>query len=205
MSQAVQRTMGFDEFEVWQSHQDVRCELVEGQPVAMTGATFAHDIVVSNLSFALGVQLRAKGSGCRAFTADIGLVTGPNTLRRPDVAVYCPPFDGRASRSDKPVLVAEVASASTELVDQLFKVDEYRALASLQTILLVEPERLDIGVWERHEGAAWIHRRLTGNLAATLDIPGLGLSLAVADIYDGVTLPPVTGPRLVWTDDPPQR
>jgi Uma2 family endonuclease len=156
--------------------------------------------VVGNLFLALGNALREQGSLCRPFTADIGLRTGPTTLRRPDLAIYCPPFERQARRSEHPVLVAEVFSASTQHVDQHAKLDEYKALESLQTILLLEPEQVDVGVWRRGSGG-WMHHRLPDDLSAIVEAQGLGLSIALADIYRGVELRPRTGPKLIWPDD----
>ena len=204
MSQALRR-MTLEEFDTWQPHQDVRCELVDGLVFAMTGATFAHDIIVSNLLTSLSNTVRAKGSGCRPFTADIGLVTGPATLRRPDVSVYCPPFDMGATRSSEPLLVAEVLSPSTERVDQLAKMLEYRALPALHTILLLAPDQVDIGVWRRQSGEAWTYDHILDTLSATIELPEFGTSLAVSDIYAGVDINLVARPRLVWPDEPPKR
>ena len=205
MSEIAARRMTVDAFLDWQAVQDIRCELVDGRPMAMTGASFAHDLVVGNLAFALRRQLHARSSKCRVFSADIGLVTGPATLRRPDLAVYCPPFERAASKSDQPKLVAEVLSRSTEHVDQFMKLDEYRALSSLNTILILEPERIDVGVWQRVDAVNWHHVRHKGDMDATVTLPDLGFSIAVRDVYDDVVLRPLNSPRLVWPEEVPDR
>ncbi len=81
------------EFLEWQLHQQQRYELVDGVPRAMTGARFRHDRVLVNTSSALLDALEAIDSPCRPFTADIAVRVPTGDLRRPDVAVYCPPFD----------------------------------------------------------------------------------------------------------------
>ena len=203
MSEAATPLMTIDEFLAWQELQDVRCELIDGRPVAMTGATFAHDRVVGNLRWTLKTRLRAAGSPCEPFGADIGLVISPLTLRRPDVAVYCPPFDDEAAKSDRPRLIAEVLSRSTEHVDHFIKVDEFKTIEALQTILLVSPRTADVGVWTRRDGS-WDHRRVR-DLHDGVTLADLGITLAMGDIYDGVQLLPAQGPRLVWPDNPPER
>jgi Uma2 family endonuclease len=204
MSEAI-RKMSLEEFDAWQPHQNVRCELVDGLIFAMTGATFAHDIIVGNLLVALTNQLRAKGSQCRAFTADIGCVTGPATLRRPDVSVYCPPFETRATRSSEPSLVAEVLSPSTARVDQLAKMLECRTLPALRTILLLAPDQVDIGAWQREPDGTWRYIHTLDDLSATIEFPEFGLALAVSEIYEGADVRPVARPRLVWPDEPSDR
>ncbi len=60
-------------------------------------------------------------------------------------------------------------------------------------ILLVEPNAPEIALWRR-DADGW-QRRLVAGLDQAIDLPDLGMSLALADIYDGVAFPP--RPRLV--------
>ena len=203
MSEVATHLMTLDEFLGWQERQDNRFELVDGRPVAITGATFAHDRVVGNLRWAIKTNLRNASSPCEPFGADIGLVVSPLSLRRPDVAVYCPPFEETAVKADRPRLIAEVLSRSTEHVDYFIKVEEFKTIDALQVILLVSPQAVDLGVWMRGDGS-WNHRRIR-DIDGVVDLADLGISLAVQDIYDGVRLIPPDRPRLVWPEEPPQR
>ncbi len=203
MSEAVAPLMTINGFLAWQESQEFRCELIDGRPVAMTGATFAHDRVVGNLRWTLKTALRAAGSPCEPFGADIGLVVTPLTLRRPDVAVYCPPFDEAAATSDRPRLIAEVLSRSTEHVDYFVKVEEFKMIDTLQTILLVSPQAVDLGVWSR-DGENWAHRRIR-DMNDVVDLADLGITLPMQDIYEGVQLVPSRRPRFVWPDQSPER
>ena len=169
----------------------------------MTGATIAHDIIVGNLSAALLNQLRANGSLCRPFSTDVGITTGPATLRRPDVTVLCPPFDTKATRCSEPTLIAEVLSPSTERIDQMAKMFEYQALPSLRTYLLIAPDQIDI--WRREPAAAWRYTHIFDELSASGELPELGVTLAVSDLYAGADVRTVTRPRLVWPDEPSDR
>jgi len=114
------------EFLEWQRHQEQRYELVDGVPRAMTGARFRHDRGLVNAFGTLLDALEAIDSPCRPFTADIAVRVPTGDLRRPDVAVYCPLFDEDAMVSNRPRLVVEVLSESTEDTDQHVKVDEYQ-------------------------------------------------------------------------------
>ena len=204
MSELAARLMTIDEFLSWQDLQEVRCELVDGRPVAMTGASFAHDRVVGNLRWALKNQLRAAGSQCESFGADIGLTIDPWTLRRPDVAVYCPPFDESAARSNRPRLLAEVLSRSTEQLDYFTKMDEYKAVAALRTIWLVDPRAVAVGVWTRDSAGEWQHR-VVRDIGATLHTPDLGIEVALNDIYDLVTIDTAATSPVPLPGSPPQR
>ena len=200
MSELAARPMTIAEFLSWQELQEVRCELVDGRPVAMTGASFAHDRVVGNLRWALKNRLRAANSPCASFGAGIGVAITPSTLRRPDVAVYCPPFDETAAKSDSPRLIVEVLSRSTEHVDYFIKVEEYKTIGALNTILLISPHTVNLGVWTRNDGG-WKQWR-SRSIDDVVDLSDLGIALPVCDIYDDATLtPPVTLGRILPFDE----
>lgn len=94
MSEAVLPRMSLEEFLPWQEGQEQRCELVDGQPVAMAGAKQKHDIIVTNALIRIGGKL--DGTPCRPFTADITVVTRSRNGRHPDFGVDCGPATRRA-------------------------------------------------------------------------------------------------------------
>ena len=120
-----------DEFDDWQPLQDVRCELVDGLVFAMTGATFAHDIVVGNLFFELTRRLREQGQPMPALYRRHRL---RHRRGYPPAAGCCGLLRAVRAQSDAvsaSSLVAELLSPSTEWVDQMAKLAEYRAIPSL--------------------------------------------------------------------------
>lgn len=193
MSQPLPRPMSLDEFFAWQERQDDRFELVSGQPLRMmAGVTNRHDPIVVNLIIALGTRLR--GSGCTTFTGDSAIETYPGQIRRPDVGVDCARRDPNAYRAAEPRFVAEVLSPSTRDFDTYAKVVEYKSVSGLDYVLLIEPNAPEAVMWVR-AGAEWRVERSDG-LEASIDLPGLGVSLPMAELYDSVTFP--TGPRLAF-------
>lgn len=188
-NQAIGR-MTIEEFLSWQTGQEQRYELVDGQPLAMAGAKLRHDRVTVNAISEVRRQLRANGSPCDAFTADIGIRTQSGNIRRPDVSVLCPPLDEEAMTSDSPRLVIEVLSESTERVDRLIKLDEYKAIPSLSYIVIVAPTRVEAGLWFRDAAGEW-RSELALELATTLEMPGLSLALGLASLYERVPLTPL--------------
>lgn len=200
MSEAAVRKMTLPEFLTWQLDQRDRYELVDGQPVAMTGARIRHDRVTGNALTEIRRQFRGNGNPCDAFTADIGIITPHGNLRRPDVSVLCPPLDEEAMTSDSPRLVVEVLSESTEYIDRLVKLDEYKALESLEYIVIADPTRVAVAFWFRAADRAWRHTTFK-QMDQTIEMPILGLSVTIPSLYDRVTIEPRPRPRLVW-DDP---
>ena len=197
MSERAVRRMTEAEFLEWQRHQEHRYELVDGVPRAMTGARFRHDRVLVNVSSALLDALETIDSPCRPFTADIAVRVPTGDLRRPDVAVYCPPFDEDAMVSDRPRLVVEVLSESTEDTDQHVKVDEYQHMEAVDYILLLAPRVVDVLVWAREEDRSWRSKRYQ-SLDDVVPLPRLAVSLRLARLYRSVELRP--RPRLVSED-----
>lgn len=158
----------------------------------MAGAKNVHDDIVVNLSIQLGNQLR--GSGCRPFKADGCVETLPGRIRHPDAGVDCGRRDPDGYAAADPRLVAEVLSPSTRDVDAFERLGEYRRVESLAYIHLVEPNAPEVAPWARDADRAWKRRDIKG-LGEAVDLPEIGATLALANLYDGVVFP--ARPRLV--------
>jgi Uma2 family endonuclease len=193
MSEPAPRRWSVQDFFAWQEHQDERYELVGGAPVRMRAvARNVRDDIVVNLVAEFRTRLRGKP--CRPFTGDDSVETLPGQIRRPDIGVDGGARDPNGLTAAEPRLVAEVLSPSTRDFDAFDKLEEYKAVASLAVILLVEPNAPEIALWRRDADGAW-QRRLVSGLDRSIDLPELDMSLAQADVYDGVAFPP--RPRLV--------
>jgi Uma2 family endonuclease len=186
MAEPVTAPMSVEEFLDWQERQEDLYELVDGVPVprwkAMTGATKRHDRIVVNAIIALGNKLR--GGPCRPMTADIGTRTASN-LRRPDLTVECGSYDPVHRESSAPVLVLEVLSPSTEGIDRLIKLEEYKAMPTLRHILLAEPGKAHVLLYSRHDDGPWSSMSHIGP-DSSLDLPAIGCSLSLAELYEDV-------------------
>ena len=199
MSERATRGMTIAEFLSWQVDQEDLFEFVDGQPLAMAGAKLRHDRVTGNAFAEARRQMRAAGSPCDAFTSDIGILTPLGNLRRPDVSVLCPPFDEDALISDSPRLVVEVLSESTERVDRLVKLDEYKSIKTLDYILVADPTRVEVGFWFRDADRVWRNETFQ-NPGSIITMPLLGLAISLASLYERVQVTPRPRPRLVWED-----
>ena len=181
------------EFFAWQEKQPARYELVDGYPLRMmAGARNQHDLIVVNVLASLRSQLR--GGGCRPFTGDSSVETTPGQIRRPDVGVDCGKWDPDAMVADKPRVVVEVLSPTTRDFDTFGKLDEYKRIASLEWILLIEPNAPEVTLWTRDSSGNWASALHEG-LETAIDLPGVGVNLSFATIYQEVAFPAV--PRLV--------
>jgi Uma2 family endonuclease len=176
--------MTVDEFFVWQEKQAERYELVDGFPVrTMAGAKNVHDDIVVNVLAELRNQLR--GSGGRPFTSDGSVETKPGQIRRPDVGVDCGRRDPNGTKATLPRVIAEVLSPTRRDFDTIGKLEEYKLVDSLERILVIEPNAPEVIIWVRGTDRSW-RKSVRRGLDHEVDMPEIGATLSLAEIYDGV-------------------
>jgi Uma2 family endonuclease len=184
-----------DQFYNWLAGQDRKHELVDGEPVMMAGASRRHDRIAANSIRVLGNQL--QGSTCQPFTSDSFVRIPAGNLRLPDLGVDCGPFDDSSMEASEPKLVVEILSPTTRSFDRTDKLEEYKTVPTLDYIILVDPDLPQVRLYRCETDRNWASTRLTG-LEAVVEMPTLGLTLPLRDIYAGLTFRP--RPTLVETD-----
>lgn len=181
-----------EDFLEWVLSQAGRYELVDGYVIEMmAGAKQSHNVVVSNIVSSLGPQ--SKPGGCRTTSSDTAVQTLASTIRYPDIVVDCGPPDPDAMVAESPTLVVEVSSPGTSSVDTTDKLDEYREHPAVRLIMFVEPSSVLVKLYRRDSEGAWGSEKYD-DFESVIDMPEIGASLAISEIYD--TLTPRTRPRL---------
>jgi Uma2 family endonuclease len=187
MANVAYQTMNVDEFLLWSLDQEDRYELVEGQPVKMmAGASNYHDVIAVNVILSLGNQLR--GTPCRVATADTAVRTRIRSARRADAMVTCEPPRPNSYEAAAPRLVVEVLSPTNTGVRWQRKLEEYRRREGLQYILLIDSRRIEATLLAR-SGEIWEPMDYN-SLAELIELPAIGCSLAMTDVYGGLTFDP---------------
>jgi Uma2 family endonuclease len=134
-----------------------RAELEDGILYMMSGGTARHAAIIANLTAALHNKLR--GTGCRPMSSDMALRTRTNTVRMPDVSVYCGMPLSKEQEQSKllgdPKVVIEVLSPSTRGLDLRIKVAEYCGLTGVQAALFVDPDSQRVRLLERSVSGSW--------------------------------------------------
>ncbi|WP_114312706.1 Uma2 family endonuclease [Thermus caldifontis] len=177
------RQLTAEEYLAWEEAQPERHELVEGVPFAMAGATEAHNLIVGNLFYRL--RPKAQERGCRVFVSEMRLRISPHTFYYPDLMVVCQE-DAHPLYKERPCLVVEVLSQSTEATDRREKLWRYLRLPSLQGYLLVDSRYPRVEVYFRGpEG--WLYRAW-GPEDGEVEVPCLGVGVSLGEIYEGVEL-----------------
>ncbi len=172
------------EFLEWEERQELRYEF-DGQKVAaMVGATQAHWLIVANIVIALGTRLR--GGPCRVFGGGMK-IEAAGSIRYPDATVACGPVQPRERLLANPLIVFEVESDSTALLDQTVKNPEYEATPSLLRYVMLSQDSMAAMVFARMDGA-WAGSLAT-DPAKVLAMPEIGAEVPLGELYDGVTLP----------------
>ncbi len=177
------RKITVDEFLEIDFGTDRKFELVDGVIRMMTGGTPAHSRVASNILIYLGAKLR--GSGCRPYNSDMGVRVNDTDLRYPDVSVFCGNPATRERERERaysdPTVIIEVLSTSTAKDDQGEKLAEYREIASIDTIVFVDPDSELTRVIQRLGPTAW-----RDDLFAQphdVALPALGLAIPHDEIF----------------------
>lgn len=179
---ALTRPRTVAEFLVWEEAQADKHEFRAGQIRMMTGGTLRHTRIAGNIFTALRAKL--GGGRCQPY-----LMNARVALREtdagyyPDVVVDCGPYVGNALATSEPTVVFEVLSPSTRNTDFSEKVPDYRDTATMQQIVLVEPDERKLHVWTRKE-SGWRQSEL-GAASAVLELLSLGVSLTLDEIYAG--------------------
>ncbi len=184
MSARLKDRMSLAEFLDWELRQDTKYEFDGFDIVAMHGGTVEHSLIQHNLSGLLYNRLR--GHRCRAHGGDLKIQVA-GRIRYPDVFIVCSPIPRGASVVHDPVIVFEILSPSTSDTDRFVKNWEYRDTPSIQRYVMLEQSRAAAMVFSR-DGEDWVGHVLAGD--ADLALPEVGISLSMADLYDGVGFPP---------------
>lgn len=175
------------EYLAFEEKNPIRHEFVNGKVYAMAGAEWEHVMIVQSTSATLYSQLRGKD--CRVASNDLRLKVKSKSVsyRYPDIMVICgePNFIENRQIIDNPKLIIEVLSPSTALEDRNAKLDEYRAIASVQDYILISVDEPKLEIFSRHEADKWLYSATKG-LDATLDLPSIACKLALADVYEQV-------------------
>lgn len=181
-----------DEYFALEQASDARFEYWDGDLVCMSGGTRRHYRISGNVYLALALGLR--GGRCQSFTGDAPIWTPTlPPYRYPDASAACGELEyknvGGLDALINPVLVVEVTSPSTVVLDEGPKFVAYQAISTLREYLLVSQDSPRVTHYTRRDdGSVWERRDVT-DTDASLDLESIGCALKMRDIYESVTFP----------------
>lgn len=187
MSALPKTTVTPEEYLAAERAAETKSEYIDGEVYAMTGASEPHNTISINLVLWLGPQVRSRE--CNIYTSDLRVRVARRAYLYPDVVVVCGESQFKDDQVDtllNPTLIVEILSPSTAAFDKGEKFDMYRSLDSLQEYLLVAQDRCHIIHYVRQGDNTWLLSE-TRDMSAQLDLPSIGCTLPVADVYRKVT------------------
>ena len=153
-----------EEYLAMERASDTRHEYLDGQVIAMVGASLRHGIILGNVFASLHAQLRT--SGCSVVPNDLRVRVDDTAYTYPDVVVVC----GEPMLEDEyvdtllnPMLIVEVLSPSTESYDRSGKFYRYQQIASLQGYLLVAQAQPQVDYFQRQSDTGWSYEHAEGS------------------------------------------
>ncbi len=171
--------------------EGVKYELIDGYVYAMVGGKRSHQVLTTTLTGLFFVALKAKG--CEPFDSDTPVRVPTGNYFYPDNTVVCgepdyaedQPIDILAN----PTLIVEVLSPSTERKDRTVKFDNYRTIPTLREYVLISQDTPRVERFSLKEDGEWTINTAIG-LDASIELPSIGVTLALADVYERVTFEP---------------
>jgi Uma2 family endonuclease len=166
---------------------DEKWELIDGEPILNAAPSRLHQGIVKNVLFALTLRERELSAAWEVLP---GLGVRVSETNRPEPDVIILPRTSASTdlasrdRSD-PVVAFEVLSPSTKDRDLRWKRAAYTSLASLTHYVVIAQDAVEVVVFARGNGFA--EKRLR-SLNDSVDVPALGISLPLAEIYRGTEL-----------------
>ena len=176
----------------------IRHEYINGELIAMSGASRAHNLITGNIFGELRTLLR--GSKCETYANEMRVSTPTTTSYfYPDVVVVCEESRFEDDVFDtllNPIILVEVLSPSTQVYDRREKFAHYRQLASLQEYVLVSQDKVLVEHYRRQEkqgtasvtGKDWIFADFQA-LEEILPLTSIQCELPLQEIYERVTFP----------------
>jgi Uma2 family endonuclease len=167
-----------DEYLTGEEASSMRHEYVNGQVYAMAGSSDKHNLITVNASSLLNTQLPDH---CEVFMADmkIRVQTKKDLIfYYPDVIVCCAEDDSATYYRERPCLIIEVLSLSTERQDRFEKFWSYQQIPTLQEYLLLNQNFQEATLFRRENGWQPVVYR-----EGTLHLASVGLDISLESLY----------------------
>jgi Uma2 family endonuclease len=175
-----------EEYLAFEREAEEKHELIDGEIVAMAGASREHNIISGNL-FA-SVHLSLRGRSCEAYSNDLRVRMKKGRYSYPDVVVVCgePKFaDNEFDVLLNPAVVAEVLSKSTRFRDKTEKLETFQKMESIQEVLLIEQDILHIEHYTKQTPMQWL-LRIYENLNDVIVLDSIDCKVSLSEIYDRI-------------------
>lgn len=172
-----------EEYLAFEREAEEKHELVDGEIIAMAGASRRHNLINTNTTIALGNQLRGKN--CELYANDMRVRMRKNRYSYPDVVVVYgePQFaDEEFDVLLNPTVVVEVLSESTRFRDKTEKLATFQKMKSIRECLLIEQDEPRIEHYIKQTPRQWL-LKIYEDLDEIIYLESIECKISPADIY----------------------
>ena len=174
--------MTVEEFLDWECDDGLRYELRDGVAAAMAPTKPGHQILAARLARYLDEALDDRPSCSVRAGAPIVAVGREGVVHTADLAVTCREHEPEQRHTPDPEVIVEVLSPSTESYDRRVKLPDYRALPSVEEIVLIAQDQIYCEVHRRFDEERWQTDLLrTGE--AELRLASIGFTQPLSNLY----------------------
>ena len=175
MQMRAKTKMTVDEFLAWAEENPGRCELVDGEVLAMAPQRLVHAHTKFAIQTALLAGIGKAGLPCHMVPDGATVRVSESTAYEPDALVYCgPEKPGGDIEVRDPVIVVEVLSPGTRRIDLSAKLEGYFRVESIRHYLIFDTERRFI-IHHAKDESGVIQTRFVRGGSFVLDPPGFVL------------------------------
>ena len=180
----------YEQYAALEMDSTTKHEFLDGEIIAMAGGSDEHSRLQSRIGWALNNAVE-KHASCDVHTSDLRIyIEAFRVAVFPDASVICGPLQrhepGPETTALNPSIIVEVTSDSSEDYDTHDKLELYRAIPTLREYVIVSHRERRVTVHARGESDAW--STTVAIKGGTLNLPSLGASLSVDEIYRNSTI-----------------
>ena len=170
---------------------EMKSEYIDGEMFAMSGVSFEHNTIVTNLIVEMGNQF--EGRPCHVNALDLRVkVSATGMYAYPDVIAFC----GKPELEDKhldtllnPQVIIEVLSESTEAYDRGKKFAHYKTIGTLREYILISQTEYRVEKFSRRDNGAWDYTDYT-DPRSSVELTSVACRLVLSRVYRNVEFEP---------------
>jgi Uma2 family endonuclease len=170
---------------------DVPSEYHDGEMFPVQAVSLQHSIIGVKTGRCLDRQL--EKTACHVAGSGLRVRVSPTKFVTPDLLIFC----GKPALTDEhhdtltnPKVIVEILSDTTADYDFGHKFMLYRKLASFEEYVLIAQDRPRVETFRKTAQNRWVLTTYEG-LDAVAPLETLGISLPLAELYEGVELPEI--------------
>jgi len=170
---------------------DYKSEYIDGQIIAMAGASINHNRITGNFSAALNFAFKQQDE-YKVFNSDMRLWIPQRLIYiYPDVIIIADKpefFNNRTDTITNPQVIIEVLSKSTKSYDREDKFAAYRTIPTFQEYLLIDQNRIHGEQFSKTGKKRWNLREYDEE-DENISLETVYFEISLQDLYNKVKFP----------------